>query len=107
MTPAPPRRRAPSRDGRERAFPHRIEIRGPSASAEEAEAIAVAIERFLREAAPATGGTATSRWLRASLLERAGFDPGGPAPWGDPVPWGGLRRPAGRPRAAGRGPEKP
>lgn len=67
----------------------RIEMR-PAASLEEAAAIAAAIERFLRDTAPAPApnGFPTSPWLRAGMYENAGLDPAGPGPWGDPEPWG-------------------
>ena len=71
----------------------RIEVRQANASPEEAAAIAAAIEQFLRDTArspAAPAGPAISPWLRASLLEGAGHDPGGPAPWGDPQGLGAL-----------------
>ncbi|HEX8958846.1 MAG TPA: hypothetical protein VF770_03385 [Solirubrobacterales bacterium] len=46
---------------------------GPSASAEEAAAIAAAIERFQADTAPATGAKAgLGPWRRAALIEGVG-----------------------------------
>jgi hypothetical protein len=59
-----------------------IELIAPSASAEEAAAIAAALERFLHDTAP-TAAAATppvSRWTRAALLEGVGLAE--PSPWG-------------------------
>ena len=63
---------------------------GPSATPEEAAAIAAAIEGFLRDTAPTPtpAGPAISPWTRAARFEAAGRDPAGPAPWGDAEPWG-------------------
>jgi hypothetical protein len=70
----------------------RIELAaaGPSATPEEAAAIAAAIEGFLRDTAPAPApaGPAISPWIRAGRFEAAGLDPAGRSPWGDPEPWG-------------------
>ena len=54
----------------------RIELKGSSATPEEAAAIAAAIEQFLRDTAPAPAPaeTAMSPWLRAGLLEGTGRD---------------------------------
>jgi len=75
----------------------RIEVRQATASAEEAAAIAAAIEHFLRDTAPAPGpaGPAVSPWLRAGLREGAGLDPAGRGSWGDGGAWG--RPTAGQP----------
>ncbi len=52
----------------------RIELKGSSATPEEAAAIAAAIEQFLRDTAPppAPAETEMSPWLRAGLLEATG-----------------------------------
>ena len=78
------------RNGRQHPGRPRIELRQGSASAEEAAAIAAAIEQFLRDTAPPVGGPgpAVSPWTRAGLFEGARRDPTGPFPWGDPHPWG-------------------
>ena len=78
-----------SRDGRHRPPRPCIEIRTPSASPEEAAAIAAAVEEFLRETAPSPSSAAPAgAWLRAGLLERTGLGPAGPRAWGDAEPWG-------------------
>jgi hypothetical protein len=79
-----------SRNGQQRPARPRIELSGGPASPEEAAAIAAAIEQFLRDTAPppADAEARVNPWLRAGLLEGAGRDPAGPAPWGDPHPWG-------------------
>jgi hypothetical protein len=68
----------------------RLEIVAPSASPEEAAAVVAALERFMRETAPAPAPAARPRnpWQRAALLEATGREPDGPTPWGDPLPWG-------------------
>ena len=67
----------------------RIEVQ-VAASPEEAAAIAAAIERFLRDTAPAPrmSPEGASPWLRAGLYENAGLDPSGPSPWGARRGWG-------------------
>jgi len=68
----------------------RIELRGASATPEEAAAIAAAIEQFMRDTAPppqaAPGGM--NPWLRAGLYEGTGRDPDARSPWGEEEPWG-------------------
>lgn len=75
-------------NGRQSPPRPRIEIRQAAASPEEAAAIAAAIEQFLRDEAPLPRAAASSQspWLRAALLENAGFDPAGPDPWGAAPP---------------------
>jgi hypothetical protein len=59
-----------------------IELIAPSATPEEAAAIAAALERFLHDTAhaPPVARPAVSAWARAALLEGVGLD--GPSPWG-------------------------
>lgn len=68
----------------------KLDVIAPSASPEEAAAVAAAIERFLRDHAPPPAPAAPARnpWVRAALLEGAGHDAAAPSPWGDPEPWG-------------------
>jgi len=70
-------------NGSRRPARPRIEISQATASPEETAAIAAAIEQFLRDSAPAPAPAerAVSPWLRAALLENAGFDPAGPDHW--------------------------
>jgi hypothetical protein len=67
-----------------------LQIVAPGACAEEAAAVVAAIERFLRDTAPAVAAPAPAHdpWLRAALLENTGREPDAPSPWGDPHPWG-------------------
>jgi hypothetical protein len=79
-----------SRNGQRRPARPRIEVRQSSASAEEAAAIAAAIEQFLRDTAPPPAAPPRpTGWARAARLEGVGFEPGGLGSWGDPEPWGG------------------
>jgi hypothetical protein len=59
-----------------------IELIAPAATAEEAAAIAAALERFLHDTAPiaAVAPPLFSAWARAALLEGVGLE--GPNPWG-------------------------
>jgi hypothetical protein len=68
----------------------RLEIVAPAASPEEAAAVVAALERFMRETAPALAPAAPPRnpWQRAALYESTGREPDEPSPWGDPHPWG-------------------
>ena len=67
----------------------RLELRGSSASPEEAAAVVAAVEQFLRDTVPpvvaAPAGPAP--WQRAALREGTGREPDEPTPWGDPHPW--------------------
>ena len=78
-------------NGKQRPRRPRIELAatGPSATPEEAAAIAAAIEGFLRDTAPALAATGPklSPWTRAARFEATGLAPD-PAPWGDAEPWG-------------------
>jgi hypothetical protein len=68
----------------------RLEIVAPAASPEEAAAVVAALERFMRDTAPAPAASGLPRnpWQRAALLEATNREPDEPTPWGDPVPWG-------------------
>ncbi len=67
-----------------------LRIVAPSASPEEAAAVVAALERFMRDTAPAPmpSGPDRDAWTRAALLEATGREPDQPSPWGDPHPWG-------------------
>ncbi len=62
----------------------KLEIIAPAASPEEAAAVVGALERFMRDTAPAPDPPAAQRsaWARASLLEATGHSPGEPVAWG-------------------------
>lgn len=68
----------------------RIELLAPSASPEEAAAVAAALEQFMRDTAPprAPSGPPRNPWQRTALLEGAGLPASGPTPWGEPERWG-------------------
>jgi hypothetical protein len=68
----------------------RLTIVAPAASPEEAAAVVAALERFMRETAPApiAAAPAVDRWTRTALLEGVRRDEDTPAAWGDPHPWG-------------------
>jgi hypothetical protein len=55
----------------------RLELRGSSASPEEAAAVIAAIERFIRDTAPpvASEPEGPSPWMRAALLEGVDREP--------------------------------
>jgi hypothetical protein len=55
----------------------RLELRGSSASPEEAAAVIAAVEQFLRDTAPppAPPEEKPSAWVRAALLEGVNRDP--------------------------------
>jgi hypothetical protein len=67
-----------------------LEIVAPTASPEEAAAVAAALEQFMRDTRPlrARAQPGRSPWQRAALYEGAGREPDEPSPWGDPHPWG-------------------
>ena len=56
----------------------RLELRGSTASPEEAAAVIAAIEQFMRDTAPppAPERPGPSPWVRAALLEGVERDPG-------------------------------
>jgi hypothetical protein len=58
-----------ARNGKQRPPRPRIEIKPVTAEPEEAAAIAAALERFLRETAPAPQPVPRSRWQEAALRE--------------------------------------
>ena len=68
----------------------RLRIVAPNASPEEAAAVVAALERFMRETAPAPAAPEPppNPWQRAALLEATGRVPDAPTPWGDPLAWG-------------------
>jgi hypothetical protein len=59
----------PGRNGRQSPPRPQIEIQSASASPDEAAAIAAALERFLKETAPAAETAPRSRWQEAALRE--------------------------------------
>ncbi|HEX3292323.1 MAG TPA: hypothetical protein VHR38_01150 [Solirubrobacterales bacterium] len=59
----------PARNGKQSPPRPQIEIQGGTASPEEAAVIAAALERFLRETAPAPHAAPRSRWQEAALKE--------------------------------------
>ena len=61
----------------------KLTIVAPTASDEEAAAVVAALERFMRETAPAPARPAPKRdpWQRAALEEGVRRAPGEPAPW--------------------------
>jgi hypothetical protein len=68
----------------------RLTLLGTSASPAEAAAVIAAVERFLRDHAPAPAAPEqrTNAWLRAARLEGLGRGASAPEPWGDSHPWG-------------------
>jgi hypothetical protein len=61
----------------------KLSIVAPSASAEEAAAVVAALERFMRDTAPAPVPPAPARspWQRAALHESVDRAPTEPVPW--------------------------
>ena len=72
----------PGRNGKQSPPRPQIEIQSASASPDEAAAIAAALERFLRETAPAPGSTEVSRWQQAALREGISSRSGLGSGWG-------------------------
>lgn len=68
----------------------KLVLEGSSASPAEAAAVIAAVERFMRDHAPAQAPAepATNPWVRAARLEGLGRGASSPSPWGDPHPWG-------------------
>jgi hypothetical protein len=66
-----------------------LRIVAPAASPREAAAVVAALERFMRDTAPAPAPAppAAPPWGRAGLLEGSGHAPGETPPWGDPPHW--------------------
>ena len=60
----------------------RIQIQSAAATPDEAAAIAAALERFLRETAPAPRPTEVSRWEQAALKEGVSSRLGLGSDWG-------------------------
>ncbi|MFL5819850.1 MAG: hypothetical protein ACJ76S_04115 [Solirubrobacteraceae bacterium] len=69
-----------------------LAIVAPSASPEEAAAVAAALERFMRDTAPVPMPSfpRPNPWQRAALREAVGREADEPSPWGDPHPWGSI-----------------
>ena len=67
----------------------RLELVAPAASPQEAAAIVAALERFMRETAPAPAPPRPrpNPWGRAGLLEGVGLDGGDATPWGQSAGW--------------------
>jgi hypothetical protein len=61
----------------------KLRIVAPNASAEEAAAVVAALERFMRETAPAPAAPPArpNQWQRAALLEGVARAPELPPPW--------------------------
>jgi hypothetical protein len=51
--------------------------------------VVAALERFMRDTAPAPvpAGSSRSPWQRAALHEAVGLEADEPSPWDDPHPW--------------------
>jgi hypothetical protein len=71
-----------ARNGKQSPPRPRIEIRSAAASPDETAAIAAALERFLRETAPAPQRAEISRWQQAALSEGVGVHSGLGSGWG-------------------------
>jgi hypothetical protein len=72
----------PTRNGKQSPPRPRIEIQSAAAEPDEAAAIAAALERFLRETAPAPRSAEVSRWQQAALKEGIGVHSGLGSGWG-------------------------
>ncbi len=61
----------------------KLSIVAPDASPEEAAAVVAALERFMRETAPAAGSAARAQnpWQTAALHEGVAREPAEPPPW--------------------------
>jgi hypothetical protein len=71
-----------ARNGKQQPPRPRIEIQAAAATPEEGAAIAAALERFLRETAPAPQATPRSRWQEAALSEGVSARSGLAQGWG-------------------------
>jgi hypothetical protein len=71
-----------ARNGRQSPPRPQIEIQSSAASPDEAAAIAAALERFLRETAPAPHAAEVSRWQQTALSEGVGVHSGLGSSWG-------------------------
>jgi hypothetical protein len=73
-----------SRNGHQNPQRPRLELRGSTATPEEAAAIAAAIEQFMRDTAPppAAEELSMSGWQRAALFEGVGLPGDARSPWG-------------------------
>jgi hypothetical protein len=69
-------------NGRQSPPRPRIEIQSTAAQPDEAAAIAAALERFLRETAPAPRPAEVSRWQKAGLTEGVRVHSGLGTGWG-------------------------
>jgi hypothetical protein len=78
------------RNGKQNPARPQLELRGSTATPEEAAAIAAAIEQFIRDTThPRTEERPRpSGWQRAALFEAVGLAADAIDPWGDPEPWG-------------------
>jgi hypothetical protein len=67
-----------------------LQLIAPAASPVEAAAIVAALERFMRETAPARAAAPAARepWTRAAMLEAVGHALDGPSVWGEMDGWG-------------------
>lgn len=76
-----------TRNGKRKPPRPSIELVAPTATAEEAAAIAAALERFLHDTAPVPTAPrpSSSPWERAALAEGVGLR--APAPWSDTPGW--------------------
>lgn len=60
----------------------------PSASPVEAAAVVAALERFMRDTAPAPAASQPrDPWQRTARMLAVGHEPGAPSPWGGQHPW--------------------
>ncbi len=71
-----------ARNGKQSPPRPRIELRTGAASAEEAAAIAAALQRFLWETAPAPRPAEANRWQQAGLREGVSSRSGLGSGWG-------------------------
>jgi hypothetical protein len=67
----------------------RLQLVAPAASPLEAAAIVAALERFMRDTAPAPASAPAGPdpWARMAILEGVGREDEWPSAWGDPQPW--------------------